>query len=289
VIVAQQTADFSEYQDAVDIALAGLKEERVVERIWAGDHTVWGSKPEEIANRLGWLKSPQVMREELEGISALVEAVRNEGYTHALLLGIGGSSLAAEVYRKVFDVADGHLDLAVLDSTDPGAVLEHADRLDLSRTLFVVSTKSGRTVETFSFFKYFYIRVSDALDEDRAGEHFVAVTDHGSGLQDIAETYRFRATFLNDPNIGGRYSALSFYGLVPAALIGVDIRRLLEGAAEMARLRQEQRRGESQRVARGDDGGACQLGRTRQAHVGRGADLRSARGLDRAARSREYR
>ena len=106
-MVARLTADFSEYQDAVEIALAGLKEERVVERIWAGDHTVWGLKPEEIANRLGWLKSPQVMREELEGISALVEAVRNEGYTHALLLGMGGSSLAPEVYRNVFGVADG--------------------------------------------------------------------------------------------------------------------------------------------------------------------------------------
>jgi glucose-6-phosphate isomerase len=234
-MVARHTADFSEYQDAVEIALAGLKEERVVERIWAGDHTVWGLKPEEIANRLGWLKSPQVMREELEGISALVEAVRNEGYTHALLLGMGGSSLAPEVYRNVFGVADGHLDLAVLDSTDPDAVLEHADRLDLSRTLLVVSTKSGGTVETFSFFRYFYNRVSDTLDEDRAGEHFVAVTDLGSGLQDIAEKYRFRATFLNDPNIGGRYSALSFYELVPAALIGVDIRRLLDGATEMAR------------------------------------------------------
>lgn len=289
-MVARHTADFSEYQDAVEIALAGLKEERVVERIWAGDHTVWGLKPEEIANRLGWLKSPQVMREELEGISALVEAVRNEGYTHALLLGMGGSSLAPEVYRNVFGVADGHLDLAVLDSTDPDAVLEHADRLDLSRTLFVVSTKSGGTVETFSFFRYFYNRVSDTLDEDRAGEHFVAVTDLGSGLQDIAEKYRFRATFLNDSNIGGRYSALSFYELVPAALIGVDISRLLDGATEMARACGKSGVEENPGAWLGAAmEGACQLGRTRQAHVGRGADLRSARGLDRAARSREHR
>ncbi|MDX6379473.1 MAG: transaldolase / glucose-6-phosphate isomerase [Rubrobacteraceae bacterium] len=234
-MVARHTADLGEYQDVVEAALAGLEEERVVERTWAGDHTVWGPEPEEIANRLGWLKSPQVMREELSGIRELVEDVRSEGYTQALLLGMGGSSLAPEVYRNVFGVADGYLDLAVLDSTDPGAILEHADRLDLSRTLFVVSTKSGGTVETFSFFKYFYNRVADVIGEDRASEHFVAITDPGSGLQDTAKKYQFRATFLNDPNIGGRYSGLSFYGLVPAALIGVDLSRLLDGAADMAR------------------------------------------------------
>jgi glucose-6-phosphate isomerase len=234
-MVARHTAALGEYQDAVESALAGLKKERVVERIWAGDHTVWGPEPEEIANRLGWLKSPEVMREELRGISALVEAVRSEGYTHALLLGMGGSSLAPEVYRNVFGVAAGYLDLAVLDSTDPGAVLEHADRLDLSRTLLIVSTKSGGTVETFSFFKYFYNRVAEVVGEHRASEHFVAITDPGSGLEETAKKYDFRTTFLNDPNIGGRYSGLSFYGLVPAALVGVDLPRLLGGAADMVR------------------------------------------------------
>lgn len=239
-MVARHTADLGEYGDAVERALAGLKEERIVERIWAGDHTVWGPEPDEISNRLGWLKSPEVMREEFDGIRALVEAVRSEGYTHALLLGMGGSSLAPEVFRKVFGVADGYLDLAVLDSTDPGAVLEHARNLDLSRTLFIVSTKSGGTVETFSFFKFFYNRVSRELGEDRTGEHFVAITDPGSGLVDTAEKYRFRATFLNDPEIGGRYSALSMFGLVPAALIGADLPRLLDGAAQMARACREE-------------------------------------------------
>ena len=235
-MVARHAAALGEYQGAVGSALARLAEERVVERAWAGDHTVWVPEPEEIANRLGWLKSPRVMRDELPGIHQLVEAVRSEGYTHALLLGMGGFSLAPEVYRNVFGVAEGYLDLAVLDSTDPGAVLAHAERLDLSRTLFVVSTKSGGTVETFSFFKYFYNRVAELLGEDRASEHFVAVTDPGSGLEETARKYDFRATFLNDPEIGGRYSGLSFYGLVPAALIGVDLARLLDGAAEMARV-----------------------------------------------------
>jgi len=234
-VVARHTTALGVYQDAVESALAGLKEERVVERTWAGDHNVWKPEREEIANRLGWLESPQVMRDELPGIHQLVEAARSEGYTHALLLGMGGSSLAPEVYRNIFGVTDGYLDLAVLDSTDPGAVLERAESLDLARTLFIVSTKSGGTVETFSFFKYFYNRVAEALGEERASEHFVAITDPGSGLEETAKRYGFRATFLNDPDIGGRYSGLSFYGLVPAALIGVDISRLLDGAADMAR------------------------------------------------------
>jgi hypothetical protein len=122
----------------------------------------------------------------------------------------------------------------VLDSTDPGAVLAHEQRLDLTRTLFVVSTKSGGTVETLSLFKYFYNRVAEAVGADGAGEHFVAITDPGSKLADLAERYNFRGTFLNDTNIGGRYSVLSYFGLVPAALVGVDVPRLLDDAMSMA-------------------------------------------------------
>jgi transaldolase/glucose-6-phosphate isomerase len=117
---------------------------------------------------------------------------------------MGGSSLAPEVFRRVFGVKEGYLDLAVLDSTDPGAVLDHAESLGLSRTLFIVSTKSGGTVETFSFFKYFYDRVVEVVGEEEVGAHFVAITDPGSSLEDTAKRHGFRATFLNDPNIGGR-------------------------------------------------------------------------------------
>jgi glucose-6-phosphate isomerase len=169
-----------------------------------------------------------------------VDAVRESGYTHALLLGMGGSSMAPEVFRRAFGVSRGgsqtrpYLDLAVLDSTDPGAVLEYAERLDPSRTLFIVSTKSGGTVETFSFFKYFYDRVAEAVGAEGAGAHFIAITDPGSALEETAGKYGFRATFLNDPNIGGRYSALSHFGLVPAALVGVDVAKLLDRASTMA-------------------------------------------------------
>ena len=128
-------------------------------------------------------------------------------------------------------MADGFLDLAVLDSTDPGAVLDRADQLDLKRTLFIVSTKSGGTVETFSFLRYFYNLVAERLGEGEAGRHFIAITDPGSALAEVAADRRFRHTFLNDPEIGGRYSALSCFGLFPAALIGMDVKRLLERAA----------------------------------------------------------
>ncbi len=174
------------------------------------------------------------MQKRLSEIAAVVEGVRADGFNFALLLGMGGSSLAPEVFRKVFGAAEGFLDLAVLDSTDPGAVLAFAERLDLGRTLFIVSTKSGGTVETFSFMKYFYNLVAENLGAEEAGKHFLAITDPGSALADLAREHHFRHTFLNDPEIGGRYSALSCFGLVPSALIGMDVKRFLDRAATAA-------------------------------------------------------
>ena len=210
-----------------------LEAREIVDRIWKRDYTVWDYEPAEISNRLGWLDIAYVMKKNIGRIEALVEAIREDGYTHALLLGMGGSSLAPEVFRKTFGVEDSHLDLAVLDSTDPGAILAYAENLDMSRTLFIVSTKSGGTVETLSFFKFFYNRVAEAVGLDDAGKHFIAITDLGSKLYDLAENHKFRQTFINDSNIGGRYSALSYFGLVPAALVGVDIGTLLDRATGM--------------------------------------------------------
>ena len=232
--ILRDSANLGRYQVAVDRALEEIREDRVIERVWEHDHTLWKPEPDEISNCLGWLHSPEEMPGALPEVEALVEAVRVDGYTHALLLGMGGSSLAPDVFRRTFGVKEGYLDLAILDSTDPGAVLDHAESLDLSRTLFIVSTKSGGTAETFSFFKYFYNRVAEVLDEQEAGAHFVAITDPGSALEETAKRHGFRATFLNDPNIGGRYSALSHFGLVPAALIGADVTKLLDGASRMA-------------------------------------------------------
>jgi glucose-6-phosphate isomerase len=170
------------------------------------------------------------MKADIPRLERLSQNLRSEGFTHALLLGMGGSSLAPEVFRETFGVREGYLDLAILDSTDPGAVAAHRERLDLAKTLFIVATKSGGTVETLSFFKYFFNQVAEAFGADRAGEHFVAITDPGSKLVDIAQRFGFREIFLNDPNIGGRYSALSYFGLVPASLVGVDTTKLLDRA-----------------------------------------------------------
>ena len=213
-------------------ALESIKQKRILERIWARDFTVWADSPAEISNRLGWLDIADRYASELPKLKSFAAGLHAEGFTQALLLGMGGSSLAPEVLRKTLGVGRASLDLAILDSTDPGAVLAFSRRLDLEKTLFIVSTKSGGTVETFSFFKYFYNLVSDRLGADQAGKHFIAITDPGSGLVDTAGKYNFREIFLNDPNIGGRYSALSMFGLVPAALLGVDVERLLSFAIQ---------------------------------------------------------
>lgn len=222
------------YAESLRRGLERLDEGKVIARIWQGDHTVWKPQPEEIANRLGWLRCPETSRTALPQLQALSEELRAAGFTHALLLGMGGSSLAPEVLRKTFGVRPGYLDLAVLDSTDPGAVLAQAARLDPRRTLFIVSTKSGGTVETLSLFRYFYTWVADQVGEAKAGEHFIAITDPGSAVENLARQKRFRATLLNDPNIGGRFAALSLFGLAPAALIGAPLEALLASAQAMA-------------------------------------------------------
>ena len=223
-----------EYQKVVDDALEEMNAERVMNRIWEHDHTLWKPDPSEISNRLGWLHIAEVSKEALPVLEDLVTSLRTDGYTQALLLGMGGSSLAPEVFRETFGVREGYLDLAVLDSTDPDAIYAQAEKLDLARTVFIVSTKSGGTVETLSFFKYFYNQVAALVGAEQAGSHFIAITDAGSQLDQLANRYNFRATFRNDANIGGRYSALSYFGMVPAALMGVDLDSLLERALSMA-------------------------------------------------------
>jgi transaldolase/glucose-6-phosphate isomerase len=227
-----RSVDLGDYQAAVNAALAEMEAGDIIARIWEYDHTVWKPEPTEITNRLGWLRIAEAMVEDVPRMQTLAAEVQGAGYTDGLLLGMGGSSLAPELFSKIFARANG-LSLAVLDSTDPGALLAQAERLDPARTLFVVATKSGDTVETLSFFKFFYNWVVDASGLGRAGEHFIAINDPGSKLADIAARYEFRACFLNDPNIGGRFSALSYFGLLPAVLAGVDVERLLGQALAM--------------------------------------------------------
>lgn len=228
------SARLGNLQAPVDAALAQMHEQRTMERIWLHDFTIWKPDPGDIVNRLGWLHISDVMIHNLARLQNLAQSVRDDGYTKALLLGMGGSSLAPEVFSETFGARDGFVQLTVLDTTDPDAVLAQAARHDPATTLFVVSTKSGGTAETLSLFKFMYNRTVDAVGADKAGDHFIAITDPGSKLVELAETYSFRTTFLNDPNIGGRYSALSYFGLVPAALMGVDVETLLQRAASAA-------------------------------------------------------
>lgn len=216
-----------ENKKSVDDIIEKLNNENIINRIWAKDYTVWSNDPTEISNRLGWLDSVESTGKSLNEILSFVDEVRNAGYTQALLMGMGGSSLAPEVFRLTFGVKEGYLDLAVLDSTHPEVVMKYAKKFNPETTLYIVSTKSGGTVETFSFMKFFYNYVLHILGKEEAGKHFVAITDLGSGLQKVAVELNFRKIFLNDPNIGGRFSALSLFGMVPAALIGVDVEKFL--------------------------------------------------------------
>ncbi len=205
----------------------------VVPRVWAGDYTVWGTHPAEIANRLGWLRAPETMREHVASLRKFAAAVRGEGCDAVALLGMGGSSLAPETLASMSRVADGPR-LVVLDTTHPGAVRRAIDALDPARTFYIVSTKSGTTPETLALFRTFHRRAVDALGKDGAGARFAAITDPGSPLVRLAHDVGFRRVFLNDPTIGGRYSALSLVGLVPAALLGLDLDGLLDDARAMA-------------------------------------------------------
>jgi transaldolase/glucose-6-phosphate isomerase len=221
------------YQSRVEQVLQDMMNDRIVARLWDYDHTLWKPEATDISNRLGWLHSARAMRDEQACLSRFVESVRAAGYTHALLLGMGGSSLAPAVFGHTYGTDHSPLQLAVLDSTDPGAVLAYTHLFEPAHTLFLVSSKSGTTVETLSLFKHFYNHVAATLPEQEAGQHFVAITDPDSPLAHLAERYHFRDVFLADATIGGRYAALSHFGLVPAALVGVDLSRLLDHAEHM--------------------------------------------------------
>jgi glucose-6-phosphate isomerase len=224
-------------EKAVAARLRELDASKFAERLWARDETLWSTDAAHRAvakNRLGWLESPALMRREAQSLRAFAGEVQTDGFTQAVLFGMGGSSLAPEMLRRTFGVAPGALDLTVLDSTSPAAVRAIAERIDLPHTFFLVSSKSGGTTEVAAFENYFFEWTRARLG-DRAGRSFAAITDPGSPLEALAKTRGYRRTFLNPPTIGGRFSALSYFGLVPAALIGADVGALLDAANAEAR------------------------------------------------------
>ncbi len=202
-------------------------------RLWGKDHTLWTAKPlPEITNRLGWLTLHETMPAAVDDIQSFAAEICAEGFTHVVLLGMGGSSLAPEVFARTFGSAPGHPELIVLDSTHPGAVRSVDQRINLEATLFLFSSKSGNTMEPLAFFRYFWAQVETV--SSAPGRHFAAITDPGSPLADLAGEHAFRRVFEAVPDVGGRYSALTHFGLVPAALVGVDPNRLLGSAAATA-------------------------------------------------------
>jgi transaldolase / glucose-6-phosphate isomerase len=206
--------------------LERMDADRVIERIWRKDQTVWKDDPTEITNRLGWLTVVDLMHERAFELESFAKQAASDGFETAVLLGMGGSSLAPEVFMRTFGEAEGALELIVLDTTHPVTIERVASGLELPKTLFVVASKSGGTTETLSHFAHFWEATPN-------GNQFVAITDPGTSLESLAREHGFRALFLNPDDIGGRYSALSYFGLVPAALIGAPLHEVLDRAEEM--------------------------------------------------------
>lgn len=213
--------------------MADMRRWEVIRRIWDRDPSVWSSSDED--QWLGWLMLPMQDAQPLAAVTRFADEIKAEGVQDVVLLGMGGSSLAPEVIRSVIGRGDGYPNLHVLDSTDPAQILAIERSIDLRRTLFLVASKSGSTLEVNILKQYFFHRVVEHIGVDEAGRRFVLTTDPGSKLHQVAEQERFRAVFDGVPTVGGRYSALSNFGLVPAALIGADLPVLLDRAAAMAR------------------------------------------------------
>jgi transaldolase / glucose-6-phosphate isomerase len=223
------------YQRRLEKRLKTWQEANLARRIWQKDHTVWSKELQpELVDRLGWLDLPNTMARQVAELNDVAGKVKADGIQHVVLLGMGGSSLAPEVFQATFGNAPGYPRLRVLDSTHPAAVRALEREIDLARTIFLVSSKSGTTTETNSFFFYFWDKLKNLTAEP--GRHFVAITDPRTALEQLAKTRNFRAIFNAPEEVGGRYSALTVFGLVPAALIGVDIDAVLTRARRMSEV-----------------------------------------------------
>ena len=227
------TSGLGSYKEQVSRGLAGLEQARVIRRMWDGDHTIWKPDPTEISNRLGWLTVPQEMTQKLVALNSFASDMAGS-VDHVVLLGMGGSSLGPEALSRSLGHAAGYPKLIVLDSTVPSSIRRTEESIDPARTLFIVSSKSGGTIETLSLYAYFRELVAKRLGDAKAGASFVAVTDPGTSLERLANERGFRKVFLNPPEIGGRYSVLSNFGMAPAALAGMDVEKLLESAVKTA-------------------------------------------------------
>ncbi len=232
--VGTQKFFYSKSESLVKAALTSLNDKQFTRRLFAKDPHLWKDDPiisAAIKNRLGWLRIEDFMSRVNE-INNFVKQVRGDKYSNAVLLGMGGSSLCPEVASQTFGVKKGYLKLFVLDNTSPEAIKQVESQIDLNKTLFIVASKSGSTIESNSFYKYFYNLYKENKNEN-PGKHFIAITDKNTSLEHEAKNKNFRYIFTNPEDIGGRYSALSYFGLVPMALIGINIKEILKSAYQM--------------------------------------------------------
>jgi glucose-6-phosphate isomerase len=229
-------ASLGKFEDAVRATFAEAARVNVIGRIWNKDASLWKQEPAHqkiIINSLGWLTVASQMLTVADELKAFAENVCSAGeFDHVMVCGMGGSSLCPEVLRQTFGPQNGFPELLVLDSTDPDVLNNFKNQIDISRCLFVIASKSGTTTEPIAFHRYWYHEVSRMSTEP--GKSFITITDPGSQMADTAAAEGFRRIFLNQPDIGGRYSALSYFGMVPAALMGLDVEKLLRGAETMA-------------------------------------------------------
>jgi len=236
VKLAGMDADLIGFESAVLEKLKDLEKADFCARLWQKDPTLWKMEPDQqkiITNALGWLDSPVKIRAAVGGLSEFAADLKRSGFRHALLMGMGGSSLAPMVFSETFGKHAPGLPLTVLDTTDPATVIRLERSLPLANTFFIEASKSGTTVESRSFGEYFFERVK-SIKANRAGENFAVITDPGSMLERLAEERSYRKVFLNYPDIGGRYSALSYFGLAPASLMGIDLDELLLRTSKIA-------------------------------------------------------
>ena len=230
--ISDMQVSLGAYQTAVDRALQTWSKNGNTSRLWRGDATLWSGSDE--ANWLGWLTIAPQIRDQAVVLRAFAQQVRDRGITDILLLGMGGSSLCPEVLAMTYGCRKGWPRLHVLDSTVPAQVQRFADAVNLETTLCIVASKSGTTTEPHAFCEFFWAKMQEAIG-DGAGQHFVAITDPGSELEKLARDRGFLSVFYGLPEIGGRFSALSNFGMVPAALIGIDVREFLERAVTMGK------------------------------------------------------
>ncbi len=231
--IAPLETSLGRYVTDVQDTLNDLAGSDTVRRIWQKDYTVWRPEPEQISDRLGWLNVFDCMYDQVGVMQSFAQQIKDASFRHVVLLGFGGSSLGAEVFRQTFGSAPGYPQLIVLDSTLPETIKSVTGSIDPARTLFLVSSKSGTTSEPLLLLRYFWEVVEKAAGKGKAGKNFLAITDAGTYLAKLAEEKRFRHIFANPSDIGGRYSVLSYFGLVPGILMGFDARRLLERAEGM--------------------------------------------------------